>query len=86
VAQQLLGAQFYPQCIQIKVTNGGSVSLPAGIALPGAYDPNDTSGILLELWRVQQNQIQYIAPGGPVLLPGGTGDWCVAVAECLSLV
>ncbi|KAG8909338.1 hypothetical protein FRC00_010320, partial [Tulasnella sp. 408] len=38
------GAQFYPTCIQIKVTGGGSAN-PTGIALPGAYKTDDP-GIL----------------------------------------
>jgi hypothetical protein len=38
-----MGAQFYPSCTQIRVTQGGSTQLPAGIALPGAYDPDDPS-------------------------------------------
>jgi lytic cellulose monooxygenase (C1-hydroxylating) len=61
-----MGAQFYPQCVQIKVTDGGSVSLPTGIPLPGSYDPEDTSGILVQLWQIQASpsQLYYIAPGG----------------------
>jgi hypothetical protein len=41
VAGQPMGAQFYPSCTQIRVTEGGSTQLPAGIALPGAYLPDD---------------------------------------------
>ena len=41
VAGTRMGAQFYPSCTQIRVTQGGSVALPVGIALPGAYDPED---------------------------------------------
>jgi cellulase len=54
-------------CVQIQVTDGGSVQLPTGIPLPGSYNPNDTSGILLQLWQIQANpsQLFYIAPGGP---------------------
>jgi hypothetical protein len=63
--------------VQVQVTNGGAVALPTGIPLPGSYDPHDTSGILVQLWQIQAtpSQLFYIAPGGPVLLPGGTGDW-----------
>ncbi|KAH7102676.1 glycoside hydrolase [Auriculariales sp. MPI-PUGE-AT-0066] len=75
VASTVMGAQFYPNCVQIQVTNGGSVSLPTGIALPGAYDPNDTLGILVELWKVQQGLASYTPPGGAVLLKGGSGSW-----------
>ncbi|KAK4669913.1 uncharacterized protein QC763_207120 [Podospora pseudopauciseta] len=65
VAGTRMGAQFYPSCTQIRVTQGGTTQLPAGLALPGAYKPEDP-GILAELWRIQQGQTQYVAPGGPV--------------------
>ncbi|KAI9150507.1 Polysaccharide monooxygenase Cel61a [Paramyrothecium foliicola] len=66
VAGTRMGAQFYPSCTQIRVTSGGSTQLPSGIALPGAYNPDDTQGILVQLWRVNQGQVTYNAPGGPV--------------------
>ncbi|GAB1309915.1 cellulase [Madurella fahalii] len=65
VAGTPMGAQFYPVCAAIRVSGGGSVQLPTGISLPGAYDPTDP-GILVQLWRVNQGQVQYTAPGGPV--------------------
>ncbi|KAL2172489.1 hypothetical protein VTG60DRAFT_5243 [Thermothelomyces hinnuleus] len=65
VAGTVMGAQFYPSCTQIRVTEGGNTQLPTGITLPGAYDPQD-EGILVELWRVNQGQVNYTAPGGPV--------------------
>ncbi|KAK0627913.1 glycoside hydrolase [Immersiella caudata] len=66
VADNRMGAQFYPSCTQIRVTQGGTVKLPEGVALPGAYDPGDAQGILTPLWKVQQGQIKYVAPGGEV--------------------
>ncbi|KEY74452.1 hypothetical protein S7711_04490 [Stachybotrys chartarum IBT 7711] len=66
VAGSRFGAQFYPSCTQIRVTSGGSTQLPSGVALPGAYDPDDADGILVQLWRVNQGQVTYTAPGGPV--------------------
>ncbi|KAH7305476.1 glycoside hydrolase [Stachybotrys elegans] len=66
VAGQRMGAQFYPSCTQIKVTSGGTTQLPSGISLPGAYNPDDKQGILVELWRIEQGQIGYTAPGGAV--------------------
>lgn len=45
VAGERMGAQFYPSCTQIRVTEGGSTELPEGVALPGAYDPDDTEGV-----------------------------------------
>lgn len=43
VASNLMGAQFYPNCVQISVVNGGSKTLPSSgkVALPGAYIPTD---------------------------------------------
>lgn len=38
-------AQFYPACHQIAVTGTGTAALPAGIALPGAYRPDDTTSV-----------------------------------------
>ncbi|KAK7757382.1 hypothetical protein SLS62_000394 [Diatrype stigma] len=66
VAGTRMGAQFYPSCTQIRVTEGGAAELPAGVALPGAYDPDDAEGILVELWRVNQGLVNYTAPGGSV--------------------
>ncbi|KFA70264.1 hypothetical protein S40285_09412 [Stachybotrys chlorohalonatus IBT 40285] len=60
------GAQFYPSCTNIRVIQGGTTQLPTGVALPGAYNPDDTQGIMVQLWRVNQGQVSYVAPGGPV--------------------
>lgn len=66
VAGTRMGAQFYPACVQIKVGGTGIKALPAGVGLPGAYNPDDTDGVLVQLWRVNQGQVNYTAPGGPV--------------------
>ncbi|CAL1708484.1 unnamed protein product [Somion occarium] len=76
IAGNLIGAQFYPNCIQVKVTGSRTKTLPAGIPLPGSYDPHDP-GILVQLWQITAMSLNYTAPRGPVLLPGGTGDWGV---------
>ena len=47
IASLPLGAQFYPHCVQIRVTRGGTSELPKGIALPGAYDPEDEESVSL---------------------------------------
>lgn len=39
------GAQFYPSCTNIRVIQGGTTQLPTGVALPGAYNPDDTQGV-----------------------------------------
>ncbi|PWY80779.1 hypothetical protein BO94DRAFT_567393 [Aspergillus sclerotioniger CBS 115572] len=43
------GAQFYMECVQFKVTSEGSVDLPSGVSLPGAYSATDP-GILFNLY------------------------------------
>lgn len=50
VAGQKMGAQFYPSCAQIVVSGGGSSELPTGVALPGAYNPEDP-GVSCLSWR-----------------------------------
>lgn len=64
VAGTRMGAQFYPSCAQVTVTGGGSAN-PSGVALPGAYSPDD-KGILVELWRISASAPAYTPPGGPV--------------------
>ena len=59
-----MGAQFYPSCAQITITGGGSAN-PTGVALPGAYQPDD-AGILVELWRISPSNPAYTPPGGAV--------------------
>ncbi|KAH7095700.1 family 61 endoglucanase [Paraphoma chrysanthemicola] len=58
-------AQFYPGCHQITVTGSGTTALPAGIALPGAYQPDDKKSIFLEYRDVSASN-PYTPPGGPV--------------------
>ncbi|KAG8839308.1 hypothetical protein FRC20_006066, partial [Serendipita sp. 405] len=70
VAGELNGAQFYPNCVQIKITGGGNVALPSGVAFPGAYQPNDP-GILIQLWTVSATNPAYTIPGGPILYGNG---------------
>ena len=65
VAGTRMGAQFYPSCTTIKVGGSGTKSLPAGVGLPGAYDPDD-EGIIVQLWQIDQGLRGYTAPGGPV--------------------
>ncbi|OTB15840.1 glycoside hydrolase family 61 protein [Daldinia sp. EC12] len=66
MAIQPMGAQFYPNCAQIRVTEGGATELPAGVALPGAYDPNDEEGIHFPEFEVRLGLRNYTAPGGPL--------------------
>jgi lytic cellulose monooxygenase (C1-hydroxylating) len=62
------GAQFYMECVQIKVTSSGSVSLPAGVAFPGAYSATD-KGILFDIY----NSFSSYPIPGPTVWDGATG-------------
>ncbi|KAH6648615.1 family 61 endoglucanase [Truncatella angustata] len=66
-------AQFYPSCNQITVTGSGTTSLPTGIALPGAYQPDDTTSIFLEYRDVSADN-PYTAPGGQIWGDNGWSD------------
>lgn len=68
LSYELNGAQFYPNCVQIKITGGGNVGLPSGVAFPGAYQPTDP-GIYLQLYTVTTTNPAYTIPGGPILYP-----------------
>jgi hypothetical protein len=52
------GAQFYPQCVKVKVTGDGTAT-PAGQKIPGAYKWDD-KGILINLYYGPN---EYISPG-----------------------
>ncbi|RAL07829.1 putative endoglucanase [Aspergillus homomorphus CBS 101889] len=43
------GAQFYMECVQVKVTSDGANTLPEGVSLPGAYSATDP-GILFNMY------------------------------------
>ncbi|KIJ55697.1 lytic polysaccharide monooxygenase [Sphaerobolus stellatus SS14] len=58
------GAQFYPVCVQLTVTGGGSLS-PSGLSFPGTYKANDT-GILFNVYLGDASNKAYVPPGGAV--------------------
>ncbi|KAH6910809.1 glycoside hydrolase [Coprinopsis sp. MPI-PUGE-AT-0042] len=66
VAGTVGGAQFYPHCIQVRVSGGGSAN-PSGLALPGAYSATE-SGVHTQLWWYSASNAtaKYTIPGGPV--------------------
>lgn len=68
---RLNGAQFYPGCVQIKVTSAGVTPLPSGSTIPGIYNANDP-GILFDLYN---GFTSYTIPGPPVWdgTPSNTG-------------
>ncbi|KIM20933.1 carbohydrate-binding module family 1 protein [Serendipita vermifera MAFF 305830] len=55
-------------CVQIKITGGGNIPLPSGVAFPGAYQPNDP-GILTQLYWFTASNNTYVIPGGPIKYP-----------------
>ncbi|KAM6536412.1 hypothetical protein FALCPG4_002420 [Fusarium falciforme] len=63
-AGQPNGAQNYPQCFNLKVTGGGSLS-PSGVKGTQLYKSNDP-GILFNLYT---SSLSYKIPG-PTLVPG----------------
>jgi lytic cellulose monooxygenase (C1-hydroxylating) len=56
------GAQFYMECVQIEVTSPGTKTLPAGVAIPGAYRADDP-GVFFNLYN---GFASYTIPGPPV--------------------
>lgn len=62
------GTQFYMECVQIRVTSSGSVTLPAGVAIPGAYKATDP-GVLFNIYGSFSS---YTIPG-PAVWNGASG-------------
>jgi hypothetical protein len=56
VDNEIRGAQFYPNCVQIEVTGDGSVELPEGVSFPGAYQ-YDTPGIVYDVHDLSPNTL-----------------------------
>ncbi|TFK31263.1 glycoside hydrolase family 61 protein [Crucibulum laeve] len=63
-ASNVGGAQFYPVCVQLTVTGGGSLN-PSGLSFPGTYKATDP-GILFNVYQGDAANKAYVAPGGPV--------------------
>ncbi|KAJ2776998.1 hypothetical protein H4R18_005380 [Coemansia javaensis] len=64
-ADSKAGAQFYPNCIQLTVEGTGT-SVPAGVAIPGIYKPED-KGLFYDLWAGLKT---YPIPGPEVYKAG----------------
>ncbi|KAI9504836.1 glycosyl hydrolase family 61-domain-containing protein [Coemansia spiralis] len=73
-AKQIGGAQFYPNCVIVTVTNGQGSSQPKGYAIPGIYAPTDP-GILYDR---ASDPTKYIIPGPVVFADGSISDGTVA--------
>ncbi|KAH6637726.1 endoglucanase-like protein II [Boeremia exigua] len=59
---RLAGAQFYMECVHIKVEGSGTAQLPAGVKFPGAYTAND-AGVLFDIYA---GKTSYPIPGPKV--------------------
>lgn len=64
-------AQFYPNCIQLRVTSGGSAKPNQNFNFVGGYKSN-SPGILFNLYS--ENPNTYVIPGTPVWAGSGTGN------------
>ncbi|KAK8016690.1 Endoglucanase-4 [Apiospora rasikravindrae] len=62
------GAQFYPQCVNLKVTGGGS-STPAGVKGTSLYKESDP-GVLFNIYQANSD---YPIPGPKIAAAGGSG-------------
>ncbi|KAJ2390435.1 hypothetical protein H4S02_001862 [Coemansia sp. RSA 2611] len=74
-ADDSAGAQYYPGCARIHVTGTGT-AVPAGVAIPGAYKPDDP-GIHYNLWDGLKT---YTIPGPPVYGSGGSANGTAAAS------
>ncbi|KAB8238584.1 hypothetical protein ETB97_012101 [Aspergillus alliaceus] len=63
------GAQFYMECVQVKVTSSGSKTLPEGVSIPGAYTATD-KGVLFDIYSSFDS---YPIPG-PAVWDGASGS------------
>ncbi|KAH7090918.1 cellulose-growth-specific protein [Auriculariales sp. MPI-PUGE-AT-0066] len=71
IALHSMPAQNYPECAQIQITGGGSVSPASGIlvSFPGAYVQTDP-GLTIDIYgEASKTQTTYVIPG-PALYPG----------------
>ncbi|GIK06039.1 hypothetical protein Aspvir_010157 [Aspergillus viridinutans] len=68
------GAQAYPQCINLKVTGGGTAT-PKGIPATQFYTPTDP-GILVDIFH---NLATYVIPGPALYKGGDTAPTTIAV-------
>ncbi|KAI5120273.1 hypothetical protein M0805_005330 [Coniferiporia weirii] len=83
IALHSMPAQFYPECAQIQITNGGSLApsgdeLPSQVKFPGAYSNNDP-GLNIDIYsNAAQTETTYVIPGPPLYgSSGSTGGGSV---------
>ncbi|KAF5336596.1 hypothetical protein D9611_006617 [Ephemerocybe angulata] len=68
IALHSLPAQFYPECAQLEITNGGSLAPTADqlVTFPGGYKASDP-GINIDLYgQAAKTQTTYVIPGPKV--------------------
>ncbi|PWY89172.1 hypothetical protein BO70DRAFT_359479 [Aspergillus heteromorphus CBS 117.55] len=73
------GAQFYMECVQVKVTSDGSKTMPSGVSIPGAYSATDP-GILFNLYG---SFTTYPIPG-PTVWDGSSSSTAASVVVATS--
>ncbi|KAF5353259.1 hypothetical protein D9756_007779 [Leucocoprinus leucothites] len=74
IALHSLPAQFYPECAQIEITNGGSREPTSAelVSFPGAYSNSDP-GLSVNLYTQEaQTETNYVIPGPPLYGSGGS--------------
>ncbi|KAH8115370.1 glycosyl hydrolase family 61-domain-containing protein [Phellopilus nigrolimitatus] len=68
IALHSMPAQFYPECAQIEITNGGSLAPTSTelVTFPGAYSNNDP-GLNIDIYsNAAQSETTYVIPGPPL--------------------
>ncbi|KAG6831282.1 Esterase/lipase/thioesterase [Tephrocybe sp. NHM501043] len=74
IALHSMPAQFYPECAQIQITGGGSLSPTSAqlVSFPGAYSNSDP-GVNIDVYsNAAQTQTTYVIPGPPLYGSSGT--------------
>jgi cellulase len=61
------GAQFYMECVHVKIGGSGSKTLPAGVSFPGAYKATD-AGVLFDIYA-GKTSYPGVGPKGKLLSP-----------------
>ena len=69
------GAQFYMECVHIKVEGSGTATLPAGVSFPGAYKATDP-GVLFDIY----SGFTSYTPPGPKVWNGASAASAAAPA------
>lgn len=73
IALHSLPAQFYPECAQISITNGGSLAPSSSelVSFPGAYSNTDP-GLTVDIYGTAAETMTTYPIPGPALYSGAT--------------